>query len=111
MPMRRNQPASLRFSCDAWSCPFEFKIRLHRVLSMQILVIYIETSYWLNVGCSLSSVLTCVKTCVDLLVSTYVELSLLKNITFDRDSNRRHANRFANTVQMLIDYAICQLFL
>ena len=53
--MLRNQPASRRapisrVGCAAWVWSFEFKIlRLHRVLSIQISVIYVEPSYWLNV--------------------------------------------------------------
>ena len=35
-----------REGCASWACSFEFKIlRLHRVLSIQIAVIYIEPSY------------------------------------------------------------------
>ena len=42
MPMLRN----LRVGCAAWACSFELKtLRLHRVLSVQIAVIYIEPSY------------------------------------------------------------------
>ena len=55
-----------RVRCAAQVCSFEFKIlRLIRVLSTQIAVIYIEPSYRHYVGCWLSSVLSQVKTCVD----------------------------------------------
>ena len=66
MPMLLNQTAS-RVGCTAWACSFEFKtLRLHRILSLQIVVIHIEPIYWLNVGYWISSVLSYVKFCVDL---------------------------------------------
>ena len=51
---------------------------------MQISVIYIDPSYWLNVGCWLSSVLSYVKAFLDLAFPPYVEQSLLKKITFSQ---------------------------
>ena len=44
------------------------------VLSLQISVIYIEPSYWVNLGCWLSSVLSYVKTCMDLVFPTVIRL-------------------------------------
>ena len=43
-------------------------------MSIQISVIYIEPSYWLNVGCWLSTVLSYVKTCVDLVFPIVMQL-------------------------------------
>ena len=81
--MRRTQPASLYapfsqvgYATSAFS--FEFiMLRLHSVLSIQISVIYKEPSYWVNVGCWLSSALSYVKNCVDLVFTLYVEITFL----------------------------------
>ena len=77
MHVQRNQPETnpQRVGCAAQACLFEFKtFRLHRGLAVQITVIYIEPSYWLKVGCCISSVLSYVKTCVDLFFPPFVSL-------------------------------------
>ena len=84
MPMLRNQIAKKErawVGSAAWACSFEFKtLRLHRVSSVQITVIHTEPSYWLNVGCWISSALIHVKFCVRLVFPTCVALSSLTKI-------------------------------
>ena len=96
IPMLRNQPASRM-------------LRLHRVLSIQISVIYIELTYWLNVGCWRSSVLSYVKACVYLVFSPYVEQSILEKIYLLPDSNWRSANNFSDSV-LVFNNLPCILF-